>query len=123
MTAYTKESHPREWAIFSSIDTNDDGKVTGVNEDVAKELAKLKLENKTLKKENDDLKTPDGYQTLGESAQNAKHLPPRAVGRTEASVQKHIKGAKSARKGKKQAEYVRREGLRSRTRSQTNSGA
>lgn len=27
MTAYTKESHPREWAIFSSIDTNDDGKV------------------------------------------------------------------------------------------------
>ena len=27
MTVYTRESHPREWAIFSSIDTNDDGKV------------------------------------------------------------------------------------------------
>ena len=27
MTVYTKESHPREWAIFSSIDTNDDGNI------------------------------------------------------------------------------------------------
>ena len=122
----------------SPLETDVNGEVIGVaptkatiaaapkgekDQDIATELARLKLENAKLKKENNDLLIPDDHQTLKERAQNAKHVDPAAVGRTAASVKKHIKEAKSARKGKKQAEHVRREGLRSRTRSQTNSRA
>ena len=114
----------------SPFETDAKGKVVGVAtkstasvDDKDREIARLELENMTLRKENADLLTPDDHQTLKERAKNAKHVDPTAVGRTAASVKKHIKDAKSARKGKKQAEHVRREGLRSRTRSQTNSRA
>jgi len=85
-----------------------------------KEIAIHKMRIKELEQEKKDFLKADKYETLEEQSQKAKHLDPSRVGRTADSCAKDVKRKTAARIGKKQVENARREGLRARTRSQTN---